>query len=58
MIGIADINKKYEDVEGQLRQYLREVQEEHKKKWQTIKRLEDEFKNKINTHQADREKHY
>ena len=31
---IEDINKKYDDVEGQLRQYLRQVQEEHRKKWQ------------------------
>ena len=30
---VADINKKYDDVEGQLRQYLRQVQEEHRKKW-------------------------
>ena len=45
-------------MEGQLRQYLRQVQEEHQKKWQTIKELEDNYKDKINTHQRDREQHY
>ena len=55
---IEDINKKYEDVEGQLRQYLRQVQEEHRKKWQQIKELENNYKNMTNGHQQDREQHY
>lgn len=37
---IEDINKKYEDVEGQLRQYLRQVQKEHQTKWDNIRQLE------------------
>jgi hypothetical protein len=49
-----DINKKYDDVEGQLRQYLRQVQEEHRKKWQHIQQLEDDYIQSLN-HHRDRE---
>ena len=55
---INDINKKYDDVEGQLRQYMRQVQEEHRKKWQQIKELENNYKDMVGGHQRDREQHY
>ena len=55
---VDDINKKYDDVEGQLRQYMRQVQEEHRKKWQQIKELENNYKDMVNGHQRDREQHY
>ena len=55
---IEDIHKKHSDVEGQLRQYLNQVQDEHKKKWQTIKQLEDNYKDRLSNNERDRHVHY
>lgn len=38
---IEDINKKYSEVEGQMRQYLKQVKEEHGKKLMMIRNLEN-----------------
>ncbi len=55
---IQDINKKYTDVEGQLRQYLIQVQEEHQKKLVMIRDLQNHFNNQVENHNKDREAHY
>ena len=41
---VEDINKKYSEAEGQMRQYLRQVKEEHGKKLTMIRNLENEYK--------------
>lgn len=45
-------------MEGQLRQYLNQVQEEHKKKWQMINKLENNYKEQINNYENDRGRNY
>lgn len=37
---------------------MNQVQEEHAKKWETIRQLEDHFKDKLASHQANRDMHY
>jgi hypothetical protein len=44
MANSQDINKRYSDIEGQMRQYMNQIREEHRKKLVTLKEMEDHYK--------------
>lgn len=53
-----DINKRYTEIEGQMREYLNQVREEHRKKLLALREMEDEYKHKINNQNQDRSNQY
>lgn len=42
-----ELQKRYSDIEGQMRQYLNMLRQEHKNKLITLKEMEDHYKQKI-----------
>lgn len=47
LMNSEELQKRYSDIEGQMRQYLNMLRQEHKNKIITLKEMEDHYKQKI-----------
>lgn len=47
LMNSEELQKRYSDIEGQMRQYLNMLRQEHKNKLITLKEMEDHYKQKI-----------
>lgn len=47
LMNSEELQKRYSDIEGQMRQYLNMLRQEHKNKMITLKEMEDHYKQKI-----------
>jgi gas vesicle protein len=56
LMNSEELQKRYSDIEGQMRQYLNKLREEHKNKLIVLKEMEDHYKEKIA--QQNKNNHY